>query len=250
MTTKTTGRITLGNLTPAPGSTQKKKRVGRGPGSGIGKTSGKGHKGQKARSGGHVRPGFEGGQMPLIRRVPKRGFTNPFKVTAQVVNLKALAPFAVEAGDALPQAGDRAHQVAALGLQAGDLLFEFHRLGFGALGRRLAQLRGLLGDAPAQGFQIGQDVHQPLLCGLQFTAHFILRTAILLQRLLQRLHARAQTIELLGAVLDLAAVRPGGIGRAGRGAHQQPGGGQHYPRPRRRCDNHARQGITTFPMDQ
>jgi large subunit ribosomal protein L15 len=94
MTTKTTGRITLGNLKPAPGSTQKKKRVGRGPGSGIGKTSGKGHKGQKARSGGHVRPGFEGGQMPLIRRVPKRGFTNPYKVTAQIVNLKSLAPFA------------------------------------------------------------------------------------------------------------------------------------------------------------
>src|SRR5262249_14183286 len=87
-------KTTLGNLHPAPGSTQKKKRVGRGPGSGIGKTAGRGHKGQKARTGGKVRPGFEGGQMPLIRRVPKRGFTNPFKVTAQVVNLKALAPFA------------------------------------------------------------------------------------------------------------------------------------------------------------
>ena len=87
-------KTTLGNLHPAAGSTQKKKRVGRGPGSGIGKTAGRGHKGQKARSGGKVRPGFEGGQMPLIRRVPKRGFTNPFKVSAQVVNLKALAPFA------------------------------------------------------------------------------------------------------------------------------------------------------------
>jgi large subunit ribosomal protein L15 len=94
MTTTTAGRTTLGNLKPAAGSTQKKKRVGRGPGSGIGKTSGRGHKGQKARSGGKVRPGFEGGQMPLIRRVPKRGFTNPFKVGAQVVNLKALVPFA------------------------------------------------------------------------------------------------------------------------------------------------------------
>jgi large subunit ribosomal protein L15 len=115
MTTKTTGRITLGNLAPAAGSTQKKKRVGRGPGSGIGKTSGKGHKGQKARAGGHVRPGFEGGQMPLIRRVPKRGFTNPFKVTAQVVNLKALAAFANGevtaerlAGAGLVQHADRA----------------------------------------------------------------------------------------------------------------------------------------------
>ena len=87
-------RVTLGTLKPAAGSTQSRKRRGRGPGSGLGKTAGKGHKGQKARSGGHVRPGFEGGQMPLIRRVPKRGFTNPFKVRAQVVNLKALAPFA------------------------------------------------------------------------------------------------------------------------------------------------------------
>ena len=89
MTTESRGRVTLGNLHPAPGSTQKKKRVGRGPGSGIGKTSGKGHKGHKARSGGQTRPGFEGGQMPLIRRVPKRGFTNPYKITAQVVNLGA-----------------------------------------------------------------------------------------------------------------------------------------------------------------
>ena len=87
-------KVTLSNLRPAAGSTQKKKRVGRGPGSGIGKTSVRGHKGQKARSGGKVRPGFEGGQMPLIRRVPRRGFTNPFKVAAQVVNLKSLAPFA------------------------------------------------------------------------------------------------------------------------------------------------------------
>jgi len=94
METTTTGPVTLGNLKPAEGSTRPRKRVGRGPGSGHGKTSGKGHKGQKARSGGHVRPGFEGGQMPLIRRVPKRGFTNPFKVSAQVVNLKALARFA------------------------------------------------------------------------------------------------------------------------------------------------------------
>jgi large subunit ribosomal protein L15 len=94
MDTTGTGRVTLGTLKPAKGSTHAKKRVGRGPGSGHGKTSGKGHKGQKARSGGHVRPGFEGGQMPLIRRVPKRGFTNPFKAPAQVVNLKVLGAFA------------------------------------------------------------------------------------------------------------------------------------------------------------
>lgn len=94
MTTASKDRTSLGSLHPASGSTQKPKRVGRGPGSGIGKTSGKGHKGRKARSGGQTRPGFEGGQMPLIRRVPKRGFTNPFKVAAQAVNLRDLTSFA------------------------------------------------------------------------------------------------------------------------------------------------------------
>lgn len=66
----------LDELRPAPGSKTSKKRLGRGIGSGLGKTAGKGHKGQKARSGGGVRPGFEGGQMPLFRRIPKRGFKN------------------------------------------------------------------------------------------------------------------------------------------------------------------------------
>ena len=79
--------LTLSSLSPAPGSTQARKRVGRGPGSGLGKTSGKGHKGHKARTGGSTNPGFEGGQMPMYRRLPKRGFTNPFRVEAQVVNL-------------------------------------------------------------------------------------------------------------------------------------------------------------------
>jgi len=69
----------LNNLRPAAGSTHKKKRVGRGPGSGLGKTAGKGHKGQKSRSGYSSKIGFEGGQMPLQRRLPKRGFTNIFK---------------------------------------------------------------------------------------------------------------------------------------------------------------------------
>ncbi len=69
----------LNNIKPTPGSTHKKKRVGRGPGSGLGKTAGRGHKGQKSRSGYSSRPGFEGGQMPLQRRLPKRGFTNIFK---------------------------------------------------------------------------------------------------------------------------------------------------------------------------
>lgn len=83
-------KITLSNLKPAPGSNVPRKRIGRGVGSGIGKTSGKGHKGHKARTGGSTNPGFEGGQMPLYRRLPKRGFTNPFKQTAQVVNLRQL----------------------------------------------------------------------------------------------------------------------------------------------------------------
>ena len=71
--------IGLNNLKPAPGSTHKKKRVGRGPGSGLGKTAGRGNKGQKSRSGYSSKSGFEGGQMPLQRRLPKRGFTNIFK---------------------------------------------------------------------------------------------------------------------------------------------------------------------------
>lgn len=85
-----TPSVTLSTLKPAAGSTQSRKRLGRGPGSGLGKTSGKGHKGHKARTGGSTNPGFEGGQMPMYRRLPKRGFTNPFKVTAQPVNLKDL----------------------------------------------------------------------------------------------------------------------------------------------------------------
>jgi large subunit ribosomal protein L15 len=81
----------LHNLRPSRGATAPTKRKGRGPGSGTGKTAGRGHKGQRARKSGNVRPGFEGGQMPLLRRLPKRGFTNPFKLAAQVVNLKDLA---------------------------------------------------------------------------------------------------------------------------------------------------------------
>jgi large subunit ribosomal protein L15 len=81
----------LHTIAPAKGSTHKKKRVGRGPGSGLGKTAGKGHKGQKSRSGYSRREGFEGGQMPLVRRVPKRGFTNIFKTVYSVVNVHQLA---------------------------------------------------------------------------------------------------------------------------------------------------------------
>lgn len=84
----------LHNLRPAEGGAVKaKKRLGRGIASGTGKTAGRGHKGQKARSGGGVRPGFEGGQMPLFRRLPKRGFTNIFKKEYAIVNLDDLQAF-------------------------------------------------------------------------------------------------------------------------------------------------------------
>ena len=86
----------IDTLSPAEGARTSKKRLGRGIGSGLGKTSGKGHKGQWARSGGGVRPGFEGGQMPLTRRVPKRGFNNHFRKEYAIVNLAVLENF--EAG--------------------------------------------------------------------------------------------------------------------------------------------------------
>lgn len=81
----------LNDLGRAPGARQAPKRVGRGIGSGLGKTSGRGHKGQKARSGGSIRPGFEGGQMPMQRRLPKRGFTNIFAKELVIVNLRDLS---------------------------------------------------------------------------------------------------------------------------------------------------------------
>ena len=81
------------DLGPAYGSTTTKKRVGRGTGSGLGKTSGKGHKGQKARTGGSIRRGFEGGQTPLYRRIPKRGFKNHFAKEYAVINVSDLEKF-------------------------------------------------------------------------------------------------------------------------------------------------------------
>jgi large subunit ribosomal protein L15 len=84
-------RLALHDLKPPKGSHRGRIRKGRGPGSGIGKTAGRGGKGQTARTGKKIRPGFEGGQMPLIRRIPKRGFTNPFKQDAQVVNVRHLS---------------------------------------------------------------------------------------------------------------------------------------------------------------
>ena len=98
----------LHELQPAAGSTTAPKRLGRGVGSGLGKTSGKGHKGAKARSGGGKRPGFEGGQMPLYRRVPKRGFTNIYRVEYATVNVGRLEIFengTVVTAETLKEAG-------------------------------------------------------------------------------------------------------------------------------------------------
>src|SRR5262245_21241211 len=83
--------MSLNNLRPPKGAKHSKKRIGRGQGSGNGKTAGRGHKGAKSRSGFKFKRGFEGGQMPLHRRVPKRGFHNPFRVEYEVVNVEALA---------------------------------------------------------------------------------------------------------------------------------------------------------------
>ncbi len=85
--------LTLSNLSPNPGSTKQRKRLGRGQGTGHGKTAGRGQKGYKSRSGSSIRPGFEGGQMPLHRRLPKRGFTNIFKTQYAVVNVQDLEQF-------------------------------------------------------------------------------------------------------------------------------------------------------------
>ncbi|MGD8726103.1 MAG: 50S ribosomal protein L15 [Gemmatimonadales bacterium] len=90
-------QLGLHNLPAPKGAHKEPKRKGRGPGSGLGKTAGRGHKGQRSRASGNVRPGFEGGQMPLTRRVPKRGFTNPYRVPAQVVNVRDLEKLPAEA---------------------------------------------------------------------------------------------------------------------------------------------------------
>jgi large subunit ribosomal protein L15 len=119
----------LDDLRPAPGSNKKRKRVGRGDGSGHGKTSCRGHKGQGARSGGNVQPGFEGGQMPLQRRLPKRGFHNPFRVQMSVVNLSQLEALA-DASEIGPE------NLAAQGLIAGKNR-RVKILGEGSLSRAL-----------------------------------------------------------------------------------------------------------------
>lgn len=117
----------LHELSPAEGSKKDRKRVGRGPGSGLGKTAGRGAKGQRSRSGYSRRPGFEGGQMPLIRRVPKRGFTNIFRTEYAVVNLAQLIDID---GDITPEV------LAARGLVRSGRLVKV--LGDGDVDRALA----------------------------------------------------------------------------------------------------------------
>lgn len=95
--------MSLNNLRPPKGATHKKRRVGRGHGSGYGKTAGRGHKGAQSRSGYSFKRGFEGGQMPLHRRVPKRGFTNPFRVEYAVVNLDTLVEVFDAGSDVTPE---------------------------------------------------------------------------------------------------------------------------------------------------
>jgi large subunit ribosomal protein L15 len=100
--------LTLGNLSPKAGSTRQIKRLGRGPGSGHGKTAGRGHKGFKSRSGSGIKPGFEGGQMPLQRRLPKKGFNNIFRKEFALVSLAQLDTFdkdSVVTIEALVEAG-------------------------------------------------------------------------------------------------------------------------------------------------
>jgi large subunit ribosomal protein L15 len=95
--------MSMNNLRPPKGATHKKRRVGRGHGSGYGKTAGRGHKGAQSRSGFSFKRGFEGGQMPLHRRVPKRGFTNPFRVEYAVVNLDTLVEVFDAGSDVTPE---------------------------------------------------------------------------------------------------------------------------------------------------
>ncbi len=120
----------LTDLRPAKGAKSARKRVGRGEGSGLGKTSGKGNKGLKARSGGGTKPGYEGGQMPLQRRLPKRGFVNVFRKETAVVNVKELNRF--EAGSVVD-----AEALRREGLVKGDCPGGVKLLGNGEVTRKL-----------------------------------------------------------------------------------------------------------------
>jgi len=137
----------LKDLKPAPGSNKKRKRVGRGDGSGHGKTSCRGHKGQGARSGGNVQPGFEGGQMPLQRRLPKRGFHNIFRVQMAVVNLNQLESLA--GGEITPEnlaqhglIGGKNRRVKILGEGSLSKALTVRAHGFSATAKRKIEAAG------------------------------------------------------------------------------------------------------------
>jgi len=119
----------LHDLRPAPGSKKKPKRLGRGHGSGHGKTSGKGHKGLLARSGNPNMAGFEGGQMPLARRVPKRGFHNPFRVEYSIVNLQVLSALS----DVNEEKRSRPIKILGVGELTKPLVVEAHKFSQSAL---------------------------------------------------------------------------------------------------------------------
>lgn len=142
-----TGTVTLSTLRPPKGSTRNRKRVGRGPGSGVGKTSGRGHKGHKARSGGATNPGFEGGQMPMYRRLPKRGFKNPNRVVSQAVNVAQLRRLADT--DVTPAAlyaagliGKRAAPVKVLGSGDVDRAYQVSGVALSATARSKIEAAG------------------------------------------------------------------------------------------------------------
>jgi large subunit ribosomal protein L15 len=149
------------DLKPAPGSTRKRKRLGRGRSSGTGKTSGKGHKGHKARSGGGVRPGFEGGQMPLYRRLPKRGFL-PYggKTEFAIVNVGDLAarfaagsvvdPEALVVGGLIRKSGRSAVKILGDGDVTHALTVRAHRIS-GAAKQKLEAAGGRVEELPGKG---------------------------------------------------------------------------------------------------
>jgi large subunit ribosomal protein L15 len=151
----------LEDLKPAPGSTKKRKRIGRGPGSGHGKTSGKGHKGLNARSGGGARPGFEGGQMPLYRRLPKRGFL-PYggKTEFAIVNVGELSarfaagsvvdPETLVMNGLIRKSGRRAVKVLGDGDVAHALTVRVHKVS-GAAKQKLEAAGGRVEALPGKG---------------------------------------------------------------------------------------------------
>jgi large subunit ribosomal protein L15 len=153
----------LDSMKPAPGSRRPRKRLGRGTGSGLGKTSGKGHKGALARSGGSQSPGFEGGQMPLARRLPKHGFRNPNRVPFQVVNVGELAA-RFEAGEvvdheALQMKGlaTRALPVKILGAGTIDRALVVRADAFSASAKAAIEKAGGRADTLAELAESGQE---------------------------------------------------------------------------------------------